>query len=128
MAYDRIAEMQPQIADVLADIRAGSAILVRAWVDEALGDYEAATVELTRKLSRVHALAGVVSAARRQDLFALAPYPVQLPSLESGRKPALSEAEIAAIAREQAEAVGALMREAGVELAPGAADPWAMAH
>ncbi len=128
MAHDRIAEMQPQIAEATDGIRAGSAIVMRAWIDEALDDYEATAAEVTRKLARVLALADIVSAARRHDLFTLAPSTVQLPPLEAGRKAALSEAEIAAILREQREAVGALMGEAGVELAPGAADPWAMAH
>ncbi len=128
MAYERIAEMQPQLADALADIRAGSAILLRAWIDEALDAYDAAAAEVTRKLLHVHALAGIVESARRHDLFIMAPNPVTLPPLEAGRKPALSEAEIAAIARERSNAVALLMHEAGAELAPGAADPWAMAR
>lgn len=128
MAYDRIAEMQPQIADAQAEIRAGSAILLRAWIDEALDAYDAAAAEVTRTLSRVHALAGIVGSVRRHDLFIMAPNAVTLPPLEAGRKPALSEAEIAALVREQSNAVALLMHEAGAELAPGAADPWAVAR
>lgn len=128
MASERIVEMQPQLADALADIRAGSAILLRAWIDEALDAYDAAAAEVTRKLSRVHALAGIVASVRRHDLFILAPNTVTLPPLEAGRKPALSESEIAAIVGEQRGAVASLMHESGVELAPGAADPWSIAH
>jgi len=128
MAHERLASLQPLMLDAIGDVRAGSSILFRAWVDEALAAYDAAAAQVVEALARVEALAGIAVTARRPDLFTLGAGRVALPELEAGRTPPLTEAQIAVIAREQKAAAALLMHEAGAELEPGAADPWAMAH